>query len=178
MTNAFNVRHGLLDFITYGNGQSITYQYDAGNRLQYERTGEQLRFDYAYDAKGNLAQVGDYRANLWTKYVYDFGGKLTNLYDTWGRNSFFGYDNAGQITKIEENISGNKFATKYQYGDFINLVKVLFGTNSSVTYNFNEADKNHTLGRLNSAETKAGETLVLNSKLTYEPGAQGTHSMK
>ena len=95
-----------------------------------------------------------------------------------GRNSFFGYDNEGKIPKIEENISGNKFATKYQYGDFINLVKVLFGTNSSVTYNFNEADKNHTLGRLNSAETKAGETLVLNSKLTYEPGAQGTHSMK
>ena len=176
VTNAFNVRHRLLDSVTYGNSQSITCQYDAGNRLQYERTGEQLRFDYAYDAKGNLAQVGDYRANLWTKYVYDFGGKLTNLYDTWGRNSFFGYDNAGQITKIEENINGNKFVIKYQYGDFNNLVKVLFGTNSSVTYNYNEAGQSHTLGRLNSAEIKDGDTVVLNSKLTFEPGDPATGS--
>ncbi|HBI74351.1 MAG TPA: hypothetical protein DDY59_14390, partial [Lachnospiraceae bacterium] len=151
ITNNYDLRKGLLTSSTYGNGQKTEYKYDAGNRPIEELTDSASRFVYAYDAKGNLSHVSDRNIGLYTKYVYDFAGKLTNIYDTWDWNSYFDYDNAGKLIKIDENYGGQKYPTQYEYGDFKNLTKVLFGVNSSVTYNYNEAGKNNTLGRLNSS---------------------------
>ena len=176
ITNVYDLRKGLLNSSTYGNGHIKEYFYDGGDRLIEEKSNGESRFIYSYDAKGNLAQVGDRKIGLHIKNVYDFSGKLMNTYDSWGRNSYFDYDKAGKITKIEENLDNSKYITKFEYGDFKNLTKVLFGSNSSVTYDYNENGKSNTIGRLNSILVKAGNADVLTSRFIYQSGAQSSTS--
>lgn len=99
MNNAFNVTLGLLNSSTYGNNQKIEYKYDVEGRLIEELTDGISHFTYANDAKGNKAQVGDRKTGLFAKSVYVIGGKITNVYDTLSWDSYFNYDNVGNIIR-------------------------------------------------------------------------------
>ncbi len=67
----------LMQNMTYGNGQVVTYAYDALDRVSERRfSSDSGAFLYRYTADGQLGLVRDQPNNRQTRYVYDLSGRL------------------------------------------------------------------------------------------------------
>ena len=69
---------GLLTRQNYGNGQYVTYTYDALDRVikQVYNGDETKPLRYYYGADGQPAAVSDALSDKLTRYVYDLSGRL------------------------------------------------------------------------------------------------------
>ncbi len=65
-----------LDSITYGNGQTVSFTYDADHNLTTVK-GNGGSYKYIYDEVGNLSAIIDYTNQTKTKYTYDADGNTT-----------------------------------------------------------------------------------------------------
>ncbi|WP_343777850.1 hypothetical protein, partial [Clostridium sartagoforme] len=81
ITNNYNLLTGNLDSSTYGNGHSVTYQYDKLDRIIGKKfNGDtENRYTYDYDANGNLALQKDNTTGISTRYLYDFSNRLSKV---------------------------------------------------------------------------------------------------
>jgi RHS repeat-associated protein len=98
-------------------GQSITFQYDAINRLQSKSTS----VTYAYDdsAKSNCI------------------GRLSRVTDSSGSTEFF-YDILGREIKTTKTIITSSYTIERTYDSLDRLVTVKYPDNSVVTYTYNK----------------------------------------
>ena len=65
-----------LNSITYGNGQTVSFTYDADNNLTTVK-GNGGNYKYIYDEVGNVSAIIDYTNQTKTAYTYDADGNTT-----------------------------------------------------------------------------------------------------
>ena len=169
ITNNYNLLTGNLDSSTYGNGHSVTYQYDELDRLIGKKfNGDtENRYTYDYDANGNLALQKDNTTGISTRYLYDFSNRLSKVTDSNNNTFKLNYDLNSNVSDFEENYNNvNNFKTSYVYDKDNKLKEVNYTTENvpkKIQLNYD------TLGRLNTKTINTGST-TYNTSVTYVKG--------
>ncbi|KOA20845.1 tRNA nuclease WapA precursor [Clostridium homopropionicum DSM 5847] len=115
ITNVFHSRTGLLQSSTYGNGTSISYNYDSEDRISSKLINGAEKYKYSYDASGNLGILEDLINNKTYRYIYDASDRLTKLKDSDGNIMTYNYDKGGNISTFQEKVNGIGYITSYDY---------------------------------------------------------------
>ncbi len=95
------VNNGRLKTMTYGNGQTVSYEYDIFDRTTKETYNNGVAYNYAYDASGALAKQWSSTGEEY-RYEYDSLGRLIRSSEY--NNSAFTqrtehiYDNSDRLT--------------------------------------------------------------------------------
>ena len=117
---------GTLTATTYGNGAKISSRYDDFNRVTGVVYGEETapRYEYDYNAKGQVARVRDNLLNRTTQSEYDLANRPVRVKTAEaGQHVYTGqvaYDNVyGNLSEFTEKVGENrqKFWTKFGYDD-------------------------------------------------------------
>ena len=117
---------GTLTATTYGNGAKISSRYDDFNRVTGVVYGEETapRYEYDYNAKGQVARVRDNLLNRTTQSEYDLANRPVRVKTAEaGQHVYTGqvaYDNVyGNLSEFTEKVGENrqKFGTKFGYDD-------------------------------------------------------------
>ena len=140
-SNAAGTGGGLMSQMTYGNGDSVTYTYDAFDRLKkvvYNDTGNYI--EYLYTADGALGELHYKKSN----------GTIINSYA-------FEYDSLGRLIRSAEyNASGLVQRTEHLYDEHNRLSSQSWVVGSSPfteSYTYNDPDPD--------AETPTGDGSLL-----------------
>jgi len=124
---------------TYGNGQTVSQDYDSSNRVTASKYNGTTRDTYAYDNNGNLGYKQDLVNAANYSYLYDFANRLTKVSDNQGNTTHYEYD---------ANINLNKLSQRLGY-------MTTASDTSNLTGRFNVADT--TLASLNKPVTASTE---------------------
>ena len=117
---------GTLTATTYGNGAKIRSRYDDFNRVTGVVYGEETapRYEYDYNAKGQVARVRDNLLNRTTQSEYDLANRPVRVKTAEaGQHVYTGqvaYDNVyGNLSEFTEKVGENRqeFGTKFGYND-------------------------------------------------------------
>ena len=117
---------GTLTATTYGNGAKIRSRYDDFNRVTGVVYGEETapRYEYDYNAKGQVARVRDNLLNRTTQREYDLANRPVRVKTAEaGQHVYTGqvaYDNVyGNLSEFTEKVGENRqeFGTKFGYDD-------------------------------------------------------------
>ena len=117
---------GTLTATTYGNGAKFRSRYDDFNRVTGVVYGEETapRYEYDYNAKGQVARVRDNLLNRTTQSEYDLANRPVRVKTAEaGQHVYTGqvaYDNVyGNLSEFTEKVGENRqeFGTKFGYDD-------------------------------------------------------------
>ena len=117
---------GTLTATTYGNGAKISSRYDDFNRVTGVVYGEETapRYEYDYNAKGQVARVRDNLLNRMTQSEYDLANRPVRVKTAEaGQHVYTGqvaYDNVyGNLSEFTEKVGENRqeYGTKFGYDD-------------------------------------------------------------
>ena len=117
---------GTLTASTYGNGAKVSSRYDDFNRVMGVVYGEETapRYEYDYNAKGQVARVRDNLLNRTTQSEYDLANRPVRVKTAEaGQHVYMGqvaYDNVyGNLSEFTEKVGENRqeFGTKFGYDD-------------------------------------------------------------
>ena len=75
----YNSNNGKLNTITYGNGFTERYVYDALDRITEIWYNNVKRYEYSYDVNGNLYKVYDIPNDSIIIYSYDSQNRVTKM---------------------------------------------------------------------------------------------------
>ena len=117
---------GTLTATTYGNGAKISSRYDDFNRVTGVVYGEETapRYEYDYNAKGQVARVRDNLLNRTTQSEYDLANRPVRVKTSEDAQHVYtgqvAYDNVyGNLSEFAEKVGENRqeFGTKFGYDD-------------------------------------------------------------
>ena len=117
---------GTLIATTYGNGAKISSRYDDFNRVTGVVYGEEAapRYEYDYNAKGQVARVRDNLLNRTTQSEYDLANRPVRVKTAEADQHVYtgqvAYDNVyGNLSEFTEKVGENRqeFGTKFGYDD-------------------------------------------------------------
>ena len=117
---------GTLTATTYGNGAKIRSRYDDFNRVMGVVYGEETtpRYEYDYNAKGQVARVRDNLLNRTTQSEYDLANRPVRVKTSEDAKHVYtgqvAYDNVyGNLSEFTEKVGENRqeFGTKFGYDD-------------------------------------------------------------
>ena len=117
---------GTLTATTYGNGAKIRSRYDDFNRVMGVVYGEETapRYEYDYNAKGQVARVRDNLLNRTTQSEYDLANRPVRVKTSEDAKHVYtgqvAYDNVyGNLSEFTEKVSENRqeYGTKFGYDD-------------------------------------------------------------
>ena len=117
---------GTLTATTYGNGAKIRSRYDDFNRVTGVVYGEETapRYEYDYNAKGQVARVRDNLLNRTTQSEYDLANRPVRVKTSEDTKHVYtgqvAYDNVyGNLSEFTEKVGENRqeFGTKFGYDD-------------------------------------------------------------
>ena len=183
--------NGKLSSMTYGNGDSVKYEYDTLDRIEkicYKESGENdytTKYEYKYDSNGYLHTLYDYESGQTVSYKYDASGRLIEYYV----NDDASYtDQSGIVNEydVEGRIKYQDYRRDYKYNGGLNTLvssaeftyntdnslgsmrKIVSGTAYSLNYSYDN------LGRMTGTSTilEVGSTtmLTVNQSYTYATG--------
>ena len=132
MTNTYMPDNRSPEKNTYGNGDTITYQYDKYNRnnqivKRTALTGRLATAMWEYDGYGNISRFTDTTpgSTVRTNYVYDSIGRISSFLRNDGFGGEIGYDSFNRVTGAwYKNIDGSR-GTSYTYDSKTGLVSSL-----------------------------------------------------
>ena len=137
------VNNGRLKTMTFGNGHSVTYDYDIFDRTTGERynSGENsVSYDYKYDSNGSLVRQSSSSGERYD-YEYDSLGRLIRSEET--RNGAFAqrtehiYDAADRLTKQSWYNSGGTTTLAYTYNSSNGFISSLtYGGTADIAVNY------------------------------------------
>ena len=141
----YNSNNGKLSTLTYGNGLSVSYVYDALENISEVWYNDVKAYEYTYTKDGQLAEVKDCIDNRSIRYKYDTGGRLVALIDA----------------DTERNV--NEFYASVSYNDDNNIRSIVYKLDEiSDTVNQEATIYNyysyHTDGRLQKSEIRGSVT--------------------
>ncbi|MDY4220226.1 MAG: hypothetical protein SOY32_07395, partial [Candidatus Faecousia sp.] len=108
-TYTYGDKNGQLERQTYGNGDSISFQYDGLNRTTSTTTSSGDSYNYFYAGDGQLHKMEDTAAGVTYRYNYDSIGRLIGTNQTGGAadlRAAYGYDNESRLKSIQYSIPG------------------------------------------------------------------------
>ena len=117
---------GTLTATTYGNGAKVSSRYDDFNRVMGVVYGEETtpRYEYDYNAKGQVARVRDNLLNRTTQSEYDLANRPVRVKTSEDAKHVYtgqvAYDNVyGNLSEFTEKVGENRqeFGTKFGYDD-------------------------------------------------------------
>ena len=117
---------GTLTATTYGNGAKVSSRYDDFNRVTGVVYGEETapRYEYDYNAKGQVARVRDNLLNRTTQSEYDLANRPVRVKTSEDAKHVYtgqvAYDNVyGNLSEFAEKVGENRqeFGTKFGYDD-------------------------------------------------------------
>ena len=117
---------GTLTATTYGNGAKVSSRYDDFNRVTGVVYGEKTapRYEYDYNAKGQVARVRDNLLNRTTQSEYDLANRPVRVKTSEDAKHVYtgqvAYDNVyGNLSEFTEKVGENRqeFGTKFGYDD-------------------------------------------------------------
>ena len=117
---------GTLTATTYGNGAKVSSRYDDFNRVTGVVYGEETapRYEYDYNAKGQVARVRDNLLNRTTQSEYDLANRPVRVKTSEDAKHVYtgqvAYDNVyGDLSEFTEKVGENRqeYGTKFGYDD-------------------------------------------------------------
>ena len=173
ITNSLEDQTGRLNSATYGNGQTISYSYDAYDRVIKISQGATDLYSYEYDNSGNVGYMKDYVQSAEYWYEYDSLnrlGKVTKKDSAGTCTTDYSYNNVDSVASFKEMIYGTSYETTYTYDDDGRAEAAAFGSYS--TNNLYDA----VLGTLTGVTLKDGVNTIYSTSIDYEAG-DGTNSL-
>lgn len=169
---------GLLTGMTWGNGATVSYTYDALGRKTQTSTSSGDSYAYSYTGDGQLYQMTDVSGSLLYRYTYDTLGRLVGSVMKSGSSvclqTLHHYDNANRLNRqIWSFGEGDKrYVEEYHY-DANNgrltkkLVKLPTDEYANITPNYDD------LSRVSDVTTPAATTVYAYSPVLYGSGTTG-----
>lgn len=170
----YDTNNGILQSVTYGNGNTISYEYsDFGNTSTQKYNGV-TAFKWYSDRSGAVIRQDDFVNNTQTKYEHDTTGRLVRQSEidisqsaSSDRTNYmieYGYDLNNNITKLVNITPNGRKTLSYTYGKDNLLTQFALNSSRKVNYTYD------TLGRLTG--TSLSTINPLNSSYTYCPSAR------
>ncbi|MBN2837030.1 MAG: hypothetical protein JXR48_18905, partial [Candidatus Delongbacteria bacterium] len=174
---------------TYGNNDSIRFEYDEFNNvigLYFAESygGEYLKYSYEYDSLGRL-NVYTYTNSLGViiqkeYYKYDLSGRISEILDQDGNITKYGYDGEGNLALISFTADDITFDIQYESNKTLYFgVDNPYNTQSSLydqtTININDSTiatkiynyEQSAFYRLHSLQTFVGSTAIITENFNY-----------
>ena len=137
-----NVNNGRLTTMTYGNGDSVSYTYDAFDRQRTAAYNDGTTYHYDYSGDNDLARQyvtdGSGAVTEQYSYQYDSLGRLIHSRQSTGGGTLVQltqhmYDNANRLTSQSWQFGGDTFRQSYTYTGQNSDGKQVDGTISAIT---------------------------------------------
>lgn len=137
ITNNYENNNGNLISCTYGNNNSINYEYDNFDRVKRIIKMDDI-YNYYYDSNGNIAKINS-SVNK-EKYTYDISKRLSNYkYDDFVINYL--YDINNNVVENKYKLNNFESIVENVYSDDDAIIKAKFDS-QEINYEYDE------LGRL------------------------------
>ena len=174
---------GTLTATTYGNGAKVSSRYDDFNRVTGVVYGEETapRYEYDYNAKGQVARVRDNLLNRTTQSEYDLANRPVRVKTAEaGQHVYTGqvaYDNVyGNLSEFTEKVGENRqeYGTKFGYDDENRPTSLTYSANGKeIGQSTTTIDK---LNRTTFSAVKLGSK-TFTSEYHFAAGGYGTGSV-
>ena len=145
---AFNygTNNNILQKVTYGNGQTVNYNYDKYGNVKELFYNGKLAFSFLSDKTGSVMRHKDFVNNRQYDYDYDTTGRLvrqvkTDISKTDAENKFvsayeYDYDLNNNITKLASKNGDSSIVHSFTYGKDNLLTEYSSDVSSKVTYTY------------------------------------------
>ena len=174
---------GTLTATTYGNGAKIRSRYDDFNRVTGVVYGEETapRYEYDYNAKGQVARVRDNLLNRTTQSEYDLANRPVRVKTSEDTKHVYtgqvAYDNVyGNLSEFTEKVGENRqeYGTKFGYDDENRPTSLTYSANGKeIGQSTTTIDK---LNRTTFSAVKLGSK-TFTSEYHFAAGGYGTGSV-
>ena len=174
---------GTLTATTYGNGAKIRSRYDDFNRVMGVVYGEETtpRYEYDYNAKGQVARVRDNLLNRTTQSEYDLANRPVRVKTSEDAKHVYtgqvAYDNVyGNLSEFTEKVGENRqeFGTKFGYDDENRPTSLTYSVGAAtIGQSTTTIDK---LNRTTFSAVKLGSK-TFTSEYHFSAGGYGTGSV-
>lgn len=148
-TRNYATRNGNITSETYGNNQTVSYEYDRFDRTT-KVTGTNGQYEYTYDAKSNVKKIVDSINNQTETFTYDLADRLVKSINSNGFTNEYQYDINNNVSNKKYTLNANSNTVQYNY-DKSNVLSN-FKLNNNITWT-NNYDR---LLRLNSRQITSG----------------------
>ena len=126
----------LLTKSTYGNGDTVEYDYDRYQRVVQKKLNGTVGYDYVYNANGSVGQMVDHRNGITYLYEYDQLGRLCRVNGNSNRAVSYRYDGSNRLTG-NSYLFGNSSRSAtfgYEVGGFLQSARFSNGSTRAYTY--------------------------------------------
>lgn len=173
-----NVNNGRLATMTYGNGDSVSYTYDAFDRQRTAAYNDGTTYHYDYSGDNDLARQyvtdGSGAVTEQYSYQYDSLGRLIHSRQSTGGGTLVQltqhmYDNANRLTSQSWQFGGDTFRQSYTYTGQNSDGKQVDGTISAITTTIPDRSAI-------TSEYKYNDLRQLKSKSVTGPDQNGTQT--
>ena len=170
-----NVNNGRLATMTYGNGDSVSYTYDAFDRQRTAAYNDGTTYHYDYSGDNDLARQyvtdGSGAVTEQYSYQYDSLGRLIHSRQSTGGGTLVQltqhmYDNANRLTSQSWQFGGDTFRQSYTCTGQNSDGKQVDGTISAITTTIPDRSAI-------TSEYKYNDLRQLKSKSVTGPGQNG-----
>ena len=142
----YGTNNNILQKVTYGNGQTINYNYDKYGNVKELFYNGKLAFSFLSDKTGTVMRHKDFVNNRQYDYDYDTTGRLvrqvkTDISKTDAENKFvsayeYDYDLNNNITKLASKNGDSSIVHSFTYGKDNLLTEYSSDVSSKVTYTY------------------------------------------
>ena len=174
---------GTLTATTYGNGAKVSSRYDDFNRVTGVVYGEETapRYEYDYNAKGQVARVRDNLLNRTTQSEYDLANRPVRVKTSEDAKHVYtgqvAYDNVyGNLSEFTEKVGENRqeYGTKFGYDDENRPTSLTYSVGATtIGQSTTTIDK---LNRTTFSAVKLGSK-TFTSEYHFSAGGYGTGSV-
>ena len=142
----YGTNNNILQKVTYGNGQTVNYNYDKYGNVKELFYNGKLAFSFLSDKTGSVMRHKDFVNNRQYDYDYDTTGRLvrqvkTDISKTDAENKFvsayeYDYDLNNNITKLSSKNGDSSIVHSFAYGKDNLLTEYSSDVSSKVTYTY------------------------------------------
>ena len=142
----YGTNNNILQKVTYGNSQTVNYNYDKYGNVKELFYNGKLAFSFLSDKTGSVMRHKDFVNNRQYDYDYDTTGRLvrqvkTDISKTDAENKFvsayeYDYDLNNNVTKLASKNGDSSIVHSFTYGKDNLLTEYSSDVSSKVTYTY------------------------------------------
>ncbi|MBV7273351.1 carbohydrate binding domain-containing protein [Clostridium sp. PL3] len=174
ITNSYDLPTGNLLQSNYGNGQNVGSDYDNLGRVITSKYNGTSRYNYQYDAAGNLGYEEDLVNGVSYRYVYDLANRLSKINDSLGNSTTYNYDANSNKNKLTEKINGKAYDISYGYDKDNRPYDVQY-SNNHIMYTYDSLGRKTKDGYLTPTQSGSNGYYV---EYSYTDGTAGATTTK